>query len=102
MFTPSEASLAYAYARSDLFECQSDEFGDWSVHSRSASLPLLLLLKLTIPSCPRFLIQGLWGMNVKVPGQDVLDNLHWFFSIVGCLIGFALIGGFVTYRLFKN
>lgn len=48
------------------------------------------------------LVTGLWGMNVKVPGQDVDDNLHWFFSIVGCLIGFALIGGFVTYRLFKN
>jgi magnesium transporter len=41
-------------------------------------------------------------MNVLVPGQGVEDNLHWFFGIVGCLIGFALIGGFVTYRMFKN
>jgi Mg2+ and Co2+ transporter CorA len=38
-------------------------------------------------------------MNVLVPGQGVED---WFFGIVGCLIGFALIGGFVTYRMFKN
>ena len=28
---------------------------------------------------PLNIIGSLWGMNVKVPGQDV-DNLHWFYS----------------------
>lgn len=28
---------------------------------------------------PMNIICGMWGMNVKVPGQDV-DNLHWFMS----------------------
>lgn len=28
---------------------------------------------------PLNIICGMWGMNVKVPGQDV-DNLHWFWS----------------------
>lgn len=67
------------------------------------------------------LVTGLWGMNVKVPGQDVEDNLHWFFGvscagchhlhgaladqswrgvqIVGCLIAFAIGGAWLTYRV---
>ena len=28
---------------------------------------------------PMNIICGMWGMNVKVPGQDV-DNLYWFWS----------------------
>lgn len=28
---------------------------------------------------PLNIIGSLWGMNVKVPGQDV-DNLNWFYS----------------------
>ncbi|KAI5307272.1 CorA metal ion transporter [Ascosphaera pollenicola] len=28
---------------------------------------------------PMNIITGMWGMNVKVPGQDI-DNLYWFFS----------------------
>lgn len=28
---------------------------------------------------PLNIIGSLWGMNVKVPGQDI-DNLHWFYS----------------------
>jgi len=28
---------------------------------------------------PLNIIGSLWGMNVKVPGQDV-DNLDWFYS----------------------
>lgn len=28
---------------------------------------------------PLNIIGSLWGMNVKVPGQDV-ENLHWFYS----------------------
>ncbi|KAK4053758.1 CorA metal ion transporter [Microbotryomycetes sp. JL201] len=48
---------------------------------------------------PMNLVTGLWGMNVKVPGQDV-ENLHWFFSIVGCLAAFAVGGAWLTYRVF--
>jgi magnesium transporter len=28
---------------------------------------------------PMNIICGMWGMNVKVPGQDV-ENLYWFWS----------------------
>ena len=28
---------------------------------------------------PMNIITGMWGMNVKVPGQDI-DNLYWFWS----------------------
>ncbi|GAA6000979.1 hypothetical protein JCM10207_007354 [Rhodosporidiobolus poonsookiae] len=48
---------------------------------------------------PMNLVTGLWGMNVHVPGQDV-ENLHWFFGIVGCLVAFALAGAFLTYKVF--
>ncbi|GAA5927017.1 hypothetical protein JCM10213_005554 [Rhodosporidiobolus nylandii] len=48
---------------------------------------------------PMNLVTGLWGMNVHVPGQDV-ENLHWFFGIVGCLGAFAIGGAFLTYKVF--
>ncbi|KAL3901570.1 MAG: hypothetical protein SGCHY_000507 [Lobulomycetales sp.] len=35
---------------------------------------------------PLNVVTGLWGMNVKVPGQDV-DSLNWFFGICGGLVG---------------
>ncbi|KIY73871.1 cora-domain-containing protein [Cylindrobasidium torrendii FP15055 ss-10] len=46
---------------------------------------------------PMNLVTGLWGMNVHVPGESV-DGLAWFASIVAFLAGFAIIGGYVTYR----
>jgi magnesium transporter len=66
------------------------------------------------------LITGLWGMNVHVPGQDVDDNLHWFFGvsfvlwrfvtnfgakgnywpqIIGCLGAIAVGGAWFTYKV---
>lgn len=41
---------------------------------------------------PLNLITGLFGMNVKVPGQD--SSIAWWFGILGVLVGLA-IGGFV-------
>lgn len=40
-------------------------------------------------------------MNVRVPGEEV-QNLHWFFGIVACLLAFALAGGYLTYRAFRK
>lgn len=37
---------------------------------------------------PLNVITGLWGMNVNVPGQGVM-NLHWFFGIVSVMIALA-------------
>lgn len=34
---------------------------------------------------PMNIICGMWGMNVKVPGQDV-DNLYWFYSSESCFL----------------
>ncbi|BGO97788.1 CorA metal ion transporter [Rhodotorula toruloides] len=48
---------------------------------------------------PMNLITGLWGMNVHVPGQDV-ENLHWFFGIIGCLAAIAVGGAIFTYKVF--
>jgi magnesium transporter len=47
---------------------------------------------------PMNLITGLWGMNVHVPGEDV-DGYAWFASILGGLVLFAIVGGWVTFRL---
>ncbi|KLO19888.1 cora-domain-containing protein [Schizopora paradoxa] len=47
---------------------------------------------------PMNLITGLWGMNVHVPGQEA-GGYAWFASIIGGLVGFALLGGFLTYKL---
>lgn len=48
---------------------------------------------------PMNLITGLWGMNVKVPGQfQDEDGLNWFYSICFCLLIFAIISvGFCRY-----
>ncbi|KAK4058919.1 CorA metal ion transporter [Microbotryomycetes sp. JL221] len=46
---------------------------------------------------PMNLVTGLWGMNVKVPGEGI-ENLHWFAGIVGCLAAFAVGGAWLTYR----
>ncbi|KZS97878.1 cora-domain-containing protein [Sistotremastrum niveocremeum HHB9708] len=48
---------------------------------------------------PMNLITGLWGMNVHVPGQDIQVGYTWFFSIIGALAGFALLGSFLAYRV---
>ncbi|KAL7340273.1 hypothetical protein BJY59DRAFT_678720 [Rhodotorula toruloides] len=48
---------------------------------------------------PMNLITGLWGMNVHVPGQNV-ENLHWFFGIIGCLAAIAVGGAIFTYKVF--
>jgi magnesium transporter len=48
---------------------------------------------------PMNLVTGLWGMNVHVPGQDVLEGYTWFVSILGGLALFAIVGGWVTFRL---
>jgi len=47
---------------------------------------------------PLNLICGLFGMNVEVPGRSV-DNLHWFFGIIGVILGFTLISMVVARRL---
>jgi magnesium transporter len=39
---------------------------------------------------PLNVITGLWGMNVKVPGQDV-DSLEWFGYIVASLVFVAAV-----------
>ncbi|RKP12030.1 cora-like Mg2+ transporter protein-domain-containing protein, partial [Piptocephalis cylindrospora] len=51
-----------------------------------------VMAKLTVLASilvPMNVITGLWGMNVKVPGQDV-ENLHWFFGIIGCMVALAI------------
>lgn len=44
---------------------------------------------------PMNLITGLFGMNVQVPGQNV-ENLNWWFSILGFMIFMILILVFVA------
>ena len=50
-----------------------------------------VVLKMTVVASilvPLNVITGLWGMNVKVPGQDE-DSLTWFFGIVACMTVFC-------------
>ncbi|CAE6432221.1 unnamed protein product [Rhizoctonia solani] len=53
---------------------------------------------------PMNLVTGLWGMNVHVPGEDMKDpgNYTWFVSIIGGLVGFGIIGSWLTYKLMRN
>ncbi|PYI23667.1 cora-domain-containing protein [Aspergillus violaceofuscus CBS 115571] len=48
---------------------------------------------------PLNIICGMWGMNVKVPGQDV-DSLTWFWSITGGLILFAFASFYIAKRVY--
>ncbi|ORZ29340.1 hypothetical protein BCR44DRAFT_128868 [Catenaria anguillulae PL171] len=54
-----------------------------------------VVAKLTIVATvmvPLNLITGLWGMNVKVPGQDI-DSENWFYMIItamACFVGTVL------------
>ncbi|PLB47072.1 putative cora family metal ion transporter [Aspergillus steynii IBT 23096] len=49
---------------------------------------------------PLNIICGMWGMNVKVPGQDV-DSLSWFWSITAGLILFAFASFLIAKRVYK-
>ncbi|KIO30966.1 hypothetical protein M407DRAFT_68675 [Tulasnella calospora MUT 4182] len=51
---------------------------------------------------PMNLVTGLWGMNVHVPGQDIETGYTWFLSIIGALVGFAVLGGILTYKLLRS
>ncbi|WFD34227.1 CorA metal ion transporter [Malassezia cuniculi] len=50
---------------------------------------------------PLNVITGLWGMNVKVPGQDV-ENLHWFGGIVSVMVVIAVVGYIATVRYLER
>lgn len=43
---------------------------------------------------PMNIICGMWGMNVKVPGQDI-DNLWWFWSSKSPSCFFTLNGSLI-------
>ncbi|OMJ17294.1 Magnesium transporter ALR1 [Smittium culicis] len=47
---------------------------------------------------PLNLITGLWGMNVKVPGQDQ-EGIAWFMGIVLCIFSFVIFSVFICVRL---
>ncbi|SLM36028.1 Mg2 transporter protein, CorA-like/Zinc transport protein ZntB [Lasallia pustulata] len=48
---------------------------------------------------PMNIITGMWGMNVKVPGQDA-ENLYWFCSITACLLAFGISCYFIAKRVY--
>ncbi|KXN69796.1 Mg2+ transporter protein, partial [Conidiobolus coronatus NRRL 28638] len=51
-----------------------------------------VVAKLTVMASillPMNVITGMWGMNVRVPGENV-ENLDWFFGICGCMLVLAL------------
>lgn len=50
---------------------------------------------------PLNVITGLFGMNVKIPGEGV-ENLGWFFGVIGMLIMTASIGIFYSRHWFAN
>jgi len=47
---------------------------------------------------PMTLVAGLWGMNVKVPGEDT-DNLGWFFGISGSIVMTSLIALYIFAKM---
>ncbi|KAJ2081732.1 CorA metal ion transporter [Coemansia sp. RSA 988] len=47
---------------------------------------------------PLNIITGLWGMNVKVPGQDRDDLLNFFLILAGCLVFVLLVVSWARYK----
>ncbi|WPH00192.1 putative metal ion transporter c17a12.14 [Acrodontium crateriforme] len=62
-----------------------------------------ILGKLTVVGTivlPMNIITGMWGMNVWVPGQDIEDDLTWFWSITAGLVAFGLTSYFVAKKVY--
>lgn len=49
---------------------------------------------------PMNIITGLWGMNVKVPGQEI-DNLNWYFGITVGLVMFGVMSYLFFMKVYK-
>lgn len=52
-----------------------------------------VVAKLTILASvivPMNLVTGLWGMNVRVPGQDT-ESLEWFYAITVCFVAMGIL-----------
>ncbi|KAJ5824483.1 Mg2+ transporter protein CorA-like/Zinc transport protein ZntB [Penicillium robsamsonii] len=49
---------------------------------------------------PMNIICGMWGMNVKVPGQEI-DSLTWFWCITAGLCVFAFVSVWIAKRVYK-
>eukprot|EP01102_Stenamoeba_stenopodia_P019355 TRINITY_DN7291_c0_g1_i1.p1 TRINITY_DN7291_c0_g1~~TRINITY_DN7291_c0_g1_i1.p1 ORF type:complete len:532 (-),score=105.07 TRINITY_DN7291_c0_g1_i1:25-1620(-) len=73
-----------------------------SVASGEASNQLSLLMKkfsvISMILLPLTLIAGLFGMNVKVPGQDE-DNYYWFIGIVSFMAVSTVLGAIFFRRI---
>ncbi|OLY81458.1 putative metal ion transporter [Smittium mucronatum] len=54
-----------------------------------------------VVSMPFMIIGGLFGMNVRVPGQD-REDLVFFFSIVGICVAFVVVAVFLYIRGIKH
>ncbi|OMJ20857.1 Magnesium transporter ALR2 [Smittium culicis] len=52
-------------------------------------------------SMPFVILGGLFGMNVRVPGQD-REDLAWFFGIVGVCLGFIFVAVYIYIRGLKR
>jgi magnesium transporter len=72
---------------------------DMLKHSNAMSRSMRAMSSVSTIFLPLSLIAGLWGMNVRVPGQHQL-SYHWFGSIVGicAAVGISLFVFFVRRR----
>jgi len=49
---------------------------------------------------PMNIITGMWGMNVWVPGQEIEDDLTWFWCITFGLVAFGCTSYFVAKKVY--
>ena len=59
-----------------------------------------IVLRMTLVASilvPLNIVTGLWGMNVRVPGENG-EDLMWFFGILGMMVILA----WMTYRFVLN
>ncbi len=68
-----------------------------SVISHNVNDILRVLTSISVIVLPLTLIASIWGMNVRVPGQD---NIGAFWVVIGCM--FAILLGMVAYFRKRN
>ncbi|KAG2375360.1 hypothetical protein C9374_009983 [Naegleria lovaniensis] len=74
---------------------------DIAQHSQATDVFMNRITVFVVLLAPVTLIAGIWGMNMKVPGQGV-KNLYWFFGVCSAMAVVALFMVILLRKLIMN